>query len=144
MTLTEQIFWGSVNLGLCFAIEIVLLVLCNLWLEKITLQMPGKSVVFRATTLIAVSLGVIVLAHTIQVWMWAGVWVLWDVMPDWNSAIYFSLVTYTTLGYGDIVLGPELRIFAAFASVTGLLAFGLSTAYLVAMMTRLFENKGRI
>nr|WP_286193570.1 potassium channel family protein [Tropicibacter sp. R16_0] len=131
-------------MGLCFAIEIVLLVLCNLWLEKITLQMPGKSVVFRATTLIAVSLGVIVLAHTIQVWMWAGVWVLWDVMPDWNSAIYFSLVTYTTLGYGDIVLGPELRIFAAFASVTGLLAFGLSTAYLVAMMTRLFENKGRI
>ncbi|GAA6192614.1 hypothetical protein NBRC116597_25350 [Phaeobacter sp. NW0010-22] len=62
-------------------------------------------------------------------------------MPDWNSALYFSLVTYTSLGYGDIVLGPGLRIFGAFASVAGLLAFGLSTAYMVALMTRLFEGK---
>lgn len=144
MTLTEQIFWGSVTLGLCFAVEIVLLVLCNLWLDKVSNRMQRHGVVIRAGTLIAFALGVIVLAHTIQVWMWAGAWVLWDVMPDWNSAIYFSLVTYTTLGYGDIVLGPELRIFAAFAAVTGLLAFGLSTAYLVAMMTRMFERDGKI
>ena len=62
-------------------------------------------------------------------------------LPDWNTALYFSLVTYTTLGYGDIVLGPDLRIFGAFASVAGLLAFGLSTAYLVALMTQIFEGK---
>ena len=55
-------------------------------------------------------------------------------------ALYFSLVTFTTLGYGDIVLGEGLRIFGAFASVTGLLAFGLSTAFLVALMTRMFEE----
>ncbi|SPJ28879.1 potassium channel family protein [Falsiruegeria mediterranea] len=144
MTLTEQIFWGSVTLGVCFAVEIVLLVLCNVWLEKLSNKMTRNSVVIRAATLISLSLGVIVLAHTIQVWLWAGAWVFGDVMPDWNSAIYFSLVTYTTLGYGDIVLGPDLRIFAAFASVTGLLAFGLSTAYLVAMMTRMFERNGKI
>jgi len=144
VTLTQQIFWGSVNLGLCFAVEILLLVLCNLWLEKLSDKMRYNSTALRATMLIALSLVIIILAHTIQVWMWAGAWVLWDVMPDWNSAIYFSLVTYTTLGYGDIVLGPELRIFAAFAAVTGLLAFGLSTAYLVAMMTRMFDHHSRI
>ena len=144
MTLTEQIFWGSVTLGLCFAVEIALLVFCNVWLEKLSRKMKRRSVVIRAGTLIAFALGAIVLAHTIQVWMWAGTWVLWDVMPDWNSAIYFSLVTYTTLGYGDIVLGPDLRIFAAFAAVTVLLAFGLSTSYLVAMMTRMFEHHGKI
>jgi Ion channel len=144
VTLTEQIFWGSVTLGVCFAVEIVLLVLCNVWHEKLSNKMTRNSVVIRAATLISLSLGVIVLAHTIQVWLWAGAWVFGDVMPDWNSAIYFSLVTYTTLGYGDIVLGPDLRIFAAFASVTGLLAFGLSTAYLVAMMTRMFERNGKI
>ncbi len=144
MTLTEQILWGSLALGVCFAVEIALLVVCNLWLEKLSVKMTRNLAVIRAGTLIAVSLGVIVLAHTIQVWIWAGAWVFGNVMPDWNSAIYFSLVTYTTLGYGDIVLGPDLRIFAAFASVTGLLAFGLSTAYLVAMMTRMFERDGMI
>lgn len=64
-----------------------------------------------------------------------------DVLPDWNSALYFSLVTFTTLGYGDIVLGEGLRIFGAFASVTGLLAFGLSTAFMVALMTRVFQER---
>jgi len=34
-----------------------------------------------------------------------------------------------------------LRIFAAFAAVAGLLAFGLSTAYLVALMSRVFEGR---
>ena len=69
------------------------------------------------------------------------VWVLGSVLPDWNTALYFSLVTFTTVGYGDVVLGEELRIFGTFASVTGLLAFGLSTAYLVALMSRIFENR---
>jgi hypothetical protein len=81
------------------------------------------------------------LTHTVQVWIWAVVWVLGDVLPDWNSALYFSLVTFTTLGYGDIVLGEGLRIFGAFAAVTGLLAFGLSTAFLVALMTRVFQTR---
>ncbi|MEY8838159.1 ion channel, partial [Cribrihabitans sp. XS_ASV171] len=81
------------------------------------------------------------LAHTIQVWIWALVWVGFDILPDWNEAIYFSLVTYTTLGYGDITLGPDVRIFGAFASVTGILAIGLSTAFLVALMARLFEGR---
>ena len=69
-----------------------------------------------------------------------------DQGPDGQelAATYFSFVTLSTLGYGDIVLGPDLRIFAAFAAVTGLLAFGLSTAYLVAMMTRMFEHHGKI
>lgn len=103
--------------------------------------MVGQGVFFGTATPIAVSLAFIVATHTIQVWIWAIVWVLLEVLPDWNSAIYFSLVTFTTLGYGDIVLGEGLRIFGSFAAVAGLLAFGLSTAYLVAMMTRVFQEK---
>ena len=63
-----------------------------------------------------------------------------EVLQDWNSAVYFSLVSYTSLGYGDVVLGPGARIFGAFSSVTGLLSFGLSTAFLVALMTRLLKG----
>jgi len=59
-------------------------------------------------------------------------------LPDWNTAVYFSLVTYTTLGYGDVVLGPGLRIFAAFSAVTGLLGFGISTAFLVGAIGKVF------
>ncbi len=97
--------------------------------------------------LIFVALSYIIFAHTLQVWIWSSGFVLAKALPDWNTAIYFSLVTYTTLGYGDVVLGPGLRIFAAFASVTGLLGFGLSTAFLVGAAGKVFavshhDNKG--
>jgi len=47
------------------------------------------------------------------------------------ESIYFSLVTYAALGYGDVVLGEHFRIFGAMESVTGLLMFGITTAFLV-------------
>ncbi|WP_050603436.1 ion channel [Ruegeria sp. 6PALISEP08] len=141
MTLLHQIIWGSTFLGICFVIEILLLTWCTVTIIKWDKKWSNKGVFFATAAPIAVSLAFIIATHTIQVWIWAIVWVLLEVLPDWNTAIYFSLVTFTTLGYGDIVLGEGLRIFGSFASVAGLLAFGLSTAYLVAMMTRVFQEK---
>ena len=141
MTLLHQIVWGSSFLALCFLVEILLLTWCTVTIIKWDEKWSAKGVFFGTAAPIAVSLAFIVATHTIQVWIWAIVWVLLEVLPDWNSAIYFSLVTFTTLGYGDIVLGEGLRIFGSFAAVAGLLAFGLSTAYLVAMMTRVFQEK---
>ncbi len=60
-------------------------------------------------------------------------------LPGFAEAIYFAIVTYTTLGYGDIVLDANFRVFAALSSVTGLLNFGLSTAFLVGILSRLFQ-----
>lgn len=141
MTLPHQIFWGSTFLGLCFLVEILLLTWCTVAIMRIEPKLQKKGLFLATAIPIAVALGFIVATHTIQVWIWAIVWVLLDVLPDWNSAIYFSLVTFTTLGYGDIVLGEGLRIFGSFASVAGLLAFGLSTAYMVALMTRVFQER---
>jgi len=141
MTLAQQIVWGSLYLGLCFLIEVVLLVGCTLFVQHLAKQWDMTRKILRTVAPICIALSVIILIHTIQVWIWAVVWVLGNVLPDWNTALYFSLVTFTTLGYGDIVLGEGLRIFAAFAAVTGLLSFGLSTAYLVALMNYIFQER---
>ncbi len=141
MTLSQQIIWGSVYLGICFLLEIMLLTWCTLVLRRMIDKWVLKGKVLATAGPICITLAFIIFIHTVQVWIWAIVWVLGDVLPDWNSALYFSLVTFTTLGYGDIVLGEGLRIFAAFASVTGLLSFGLSTAFMVAVMTRVFQER---
>ena len=140
MSLLQQIAWGTVFLIFCFATEILLLVWCTVQIKKHENLQGKRGVLFEFGAPITFALVVTVLAHTIQVWIWALAWLYAGVLEDLNSSIYFSLVTHTTLGYGDIVLGPELRIFASFAAVAGLLAFGLSTAYLVAVMTRLFQQ----
>jgi phage baseplate assembly protein W len=79
----------------------------------------------------------IALSHVVQVSIWAAALLAVGAMAEFEPAVYFALVTYTTLGYGDVVLVPEFRIFGAMAAMTGILCFGLSTALLVGYFTGL-------
>jgi len=76
------------------------------------------------------------LIHTVEIWTWAGAYLLLGTLPTFADALYFSAVTFSTLGYGDIILAPEWRLFGALEGVSGLLLIGWSTAYLVSASTR--------
>ncbi|MFS4579788.1 potassium channel family protein [Phaeobacter sp. C3_T13_0] len=138
MTLIQQLLLGSLYLGICLAIEAGLLVFCIHLLRKRLGGQQRTRQFLQTTVVMAIAIGLIVFAHTIQVWIWATALFFSGAIVDWNTAIYFSLVTYTTLGYGDVVLGEGMRIFAAFGAVTGLFAFGISTAFLVAALREVF------
>lgn len=86
------------------------------------------------------TIGVLLAAHTLQVWIWAISFLLISDLPDLPTSFYFSTVTYTTLGYGDIVLGPSGRIVASFCAITGLLTFGVSTAFLLGVLSKILPD----
>lgn len=86
----------------------------------------------------------IAFSHLIQVCIWAASFMVLTALPNLGDAVYFSIVTYTTVGYGDVTVARDFRNFAAMASVTGLLIFGLSTAFLVAMFTRMLDEHEKI
>lgn len=142
MTLGEQLFWGSCILALCLIIHVACLALCARALEHISERILALRLALQIIIMLLLALFILVFALTVEVWIWSFFWVVYDILPDWNSSVYFSLVTFTALGYGDLVLGPEARIFAAFGAVTGLLSFGLSTAFLVAITHRLLTGLG--
>ena len=102
-------------------------------------KLAGFSPIRRITTVLGGTFAIIVFSHTVQVWLWAASFIWLDALNEIDQAIYFSLVTYTTLGYGDITLTNEFNIFGAMASVTGLLNFGVSTAILVAVIGRMLQ-----
>ncbi|HEX9857748.1 MAG TPA: potassium channel family protein [Paracoccaceae bacterium] len=68
---------------------------------------------------------------TAGVWLWAFAFRGLGVFGTFEEAMYFSLVTYTTLGFGDVLLPQEWRLLAGMAAANGLLNFGLLTALLV-------------
>lgn len=74
--------------------------------------------------------------HTIEIWLWALVYLAIGALPDIEHALYFSTTTFSTIGYGDVVLSEEWRLLGALEGVSGLLLIGWSTAYLVAASTR--------
>ena len=52
--------------------------------------------------------------------------------------LYFSLVTYTTIGFGDVVVGPGWRMLAGIEGLTGILLVGWSTAFVFAVVSRMY------
>lgn len=112
-----------------------------IFLKHIAVRMTHSAPFWKMTVPIGGTLAAIVASHTLQVWIWAGVLVALGALQELKTAIYFSLVTYTTLGYGDVLLEADFEIFGAMAAVTGLLTFGISTAILVALLGRVLPRE---
>ena len=55
-------------------------------------------------------------------------------------ALYFSTVTFTTLGYGDITLLPRWQLISAFEATNGIVLFGVSTAFIFTVIQRLSQS----
>jgi len=83
----------------------------------------------------------IVLLHLVEISLWAVVYVSNGAMPDLSSALYFSAVTYTTTGYGDVVLPREWRLDGAMEALTGILMCGWSTGFFFAIVSRLYGSQ---
>ncbi len=141
MSLHLQLFWGSFYLALCCVLHVGILSSCVELLNRMSVRLGRLIRVVRNVSVLLVAVVMVVASHTAQIWLWAAALRGIGPLSDWNTSVYFSLVTYTSLGYGDVVLGPGARLFGAFASMTGLLTFGLSTAFLVAMMSRIFRDR---
>ncbi|MBV8089311.1 MAG: two pore domain potassium channel family protein [Alphaproteobacteria bacterium] len=86
-----------------------------------------------------ISLGAVLplfFGHFAQVGLWAGFLVTLGALKTYVDAFYFSLVTFATLGYGDIALAPGYRIFGALGATCGSLMLGWSTALIFAAISR--------
>lgn len=135
MPVLVQIALGSGILLLCTLQHIWLLSALIRYLQRSAAAAQGDHHRPRFTK---ISLIVVVLlaSHTVHVYLWALSVLLVGALQGYEEPIYFALVTYTTLGYGDVTLGDPFRIFGAMGAVTGTVAFGLSTAFLVGYFAR--------
>ncbi|RID92976.1 two pore domain potassium channel family protein [Gemmobacter lutimaris] len=68
---------------------------------------------------------------TVAVWIWAFAFRLLHVFPTLEESVYFALVAFTTLGFGDVLPPHEWRLLGGMAAANGFLNFGLMTALLV-------------
>ena len=96
---------------------------------------PVRSAVLmvRFTTLIIV-------LHILQTLIWAAFY-RWHCLLSWEASFYFSAASYSTVGYGDVVLPRVWRLLGPMESITGVLMCGISVSFVFAIATRLVEGK---
>lgn len=75
---------------------------------------------------------------------WAVTYLLLGAIEGAERAIYFAIVTYTTLGYGDVVLDGPWHLLAAFSAINGIIMFGWSTAIVLAAVQNIYFPSGLV
>jgi len=92
----------------------------------------SAALVMRATIAIIILQGIIIL-------LWACCY-RWLCFPSWNSAFYFSATSYSTVGYGDVVVPLKWRLLGPLESMMGVLMCGIAVSLLFALITRLVDK----
>lgn len=90
----------------------------------------------QAGMILLVVFGIFAL-HTVQVWTYAVLYELLGEFETFEQALYFSTVSFSTLGFGDLTLSKSWRVLGAIEAVNGLVLIAWSTAFLMSVTTRL-------
>jgi Ion channel len=75
--------------------------------------------------------------HGIEIWLYAGLYLLLGAVVDFETALYFSTITYAGIGFDDADMAKRWRLVSAIEGVNGILLLGWSTAFFVTVVARL-------
>jgi voltage-gated potassium channel len=84
---------------------------------------------------------VLLVLHLVESAVWAAAITLAGVFPDFESSLYYSLKSYTTVGYGDLLPPVSWRLLGPIEAAVGVLMLGWSTAIIVAAVQRIFDDR---
>ena len=76
------------------------------------------------------------LVSLVEVLIWACTYLVLSAIEGLEKAVYFSMVTFTTLGYGDVLLDKRWQLLASFEAANGIIMFGWTTAIILGVVQR--------
>jgi hypothetical protein len=132
------LFIGSLTLIVNLAIQVTALVLViRALIKRLDREGPdpsfGTDIVMMGNVMAVLFAG-----HLLQFAIWAGLFQTVGEFADFETAFYHSVVNFTSLGYGDIVMSERWRLLGALEAANGVLMFGLTTGGMMSIMTSLF------
>lgn len=95
---------------------------------------------FRPLLGLAVGFVLIFFLHGLEMLIWAGAYIALGAIGSLEEAVYFSVMSFTTVGYGDVVLPRDWRILGACEAAAGMLIFGWSVALLIVLIERTMKQ----
>jgi len=138
--MVQNLLVGVVTMTACLTIQalVVGLLLKALFAlesrQLINLKLLGASLL-----LLAVMLGLFV-GNLLQIALWAALFYWHGEFDGFGVAFYHSVVNFTTLGYGDLVMSEGNRILGALEALNGVLMIGITTGFLFMVLTNLMQR----
>ncbi|HSE23406.1 MAG TPA: potassium channel family protein [Pyrinomonadaceae bacterium] len=135
----RELAFAFVMVAVCVVIHTTGLVIFFEWLGKRRALIEQHSSMLSYALLLILVFAVIILLHLADTGIWAAFYYWRNLFLDFETSFYFSLGSYTTIGYGDVVLPKPWRLLGGIEGVSGVLLCGLSTAFIFAIVNVLFR-----
>jgi Ion channel len=131
------IAWGL--MASCVVVHAIGLTMAVRWARRRVIRSQR---LWQWTQLFVELAGWVVLLHVIEITSWALFFAWTDAIPGpgLQRALYFSAVTYTTTGYGDVLLSQEWQLVGTIEALTGILMCGWSTGFFLAIVNRMYGS----
>ena len=106
--------------------------------QRLTKPSPGNTILILSLVMLFMLFG-----NFLQMAIWAALFVALNEFQSFSQAMYFSGVTFATLGYGDLVLSPARQLLSALEAANGILMFGVSTAVMTTALSDVLKQYAR-
>ncbi|HEX5889042.1 MAG TPA: potassium channel family protein [Pyrinomonadaceae bacterium] len=135
----REIAIAAVIVTVCLVVHVTGILLMAEWLlnNRDLLQRKATTRNF-ALLLIALFAGIICL-HLTQTGLWAMFYYTRGLFSDFETSLYFSMVSFTTVGYGDVLLPRNWRLLGVVEGFSGVLLCGISTAFMFAVVNAMVQ-----
>jgi len=130
---------GSLMMAITTAIHASFMTAMMRLLENRTRNQKDRAPLTRLYVVVE-SILMIFVATLLEASAWAVAYLTLGAISGLEPALYFSVVTFTTVGYGDVVLTPEWRLLGSFEAVNGIIMFGWSTALVMSVVQRVYTS----
>lgn len=108
--------------------------------KRIWTSATGGGVLLSAVLTLTQLIAGLLILHLAEMTVWAAAFAVVGVMPDFETSLYYSLESYTTVGYGDALPSRSWRLLGPVEAAVGVLMLGWSTGIIVAAVQKIYSG----
>jgi len=135
----RELMFAFAVVAVCVVIHTTGLVVFTEWLLRNRSKIEKRPGLVSQALLLILMFFFIIILHVLETGIWAAFYLHRELFSDFETSLYFSLVSYTTIGYGDVVLPQNWRLLGGVEGISGVLLCGISTAFFFAYVSGLFQ-----
>ncbi len=138
----HQLLLGGIIIGVCVLFQALMFDLIIRRVGNLGRLFEAAHSLRKALVITAVVLSVICVL-IVEIWLWALVYIWLGALEHLEPALYFSISSFTTVGFGDLVLTEQWRLLSTVESTCGFIVFGWSSAFIFEVVSLVYRKEGR-
>lgn len=130
---------AGIIVSLCLLLHVAGVLVMAEWLLRRREYIQRKNAKVHYALLLILLFSGIMLLHVTESVLWAVFYYTRSLFNDFETSLYFSLTSYTTIGYGDVLLPQRWRLLGPIEAISGVLLCGISTAFIFAVINAMLQ-----